>query len=312
MSAKKLVSTVGMAELEWLKWRRAGIGGSDAPAICGLSRWGNPLSVYMDKVSTTPPTEGENRFYYWGHELEPVVAKEFQKRSGLKVRSCNFILQHPDYPWMLANIDREVIDPEHGRVGLECKNASQYKAKEWEGDQTPEEYIVQCSHYMMVTNSPVWYLAVLIGGNDFAWRKLTRDLELEKYLFGIEDTFWKLVEARTPPAIGEDGEMFGLTFKPEPPSVILPPELLPKIERYKELTAAIKGPEKELKAIKDELNTIMEVVDPECELFLCGETQLSRKKISTQRFDTTALKEEDPETYGCYLKESISRRLTVK
>lgn len=312
MKAKKLISTASLTTEEWLRYRRMGIGGSDAPAICGLSRWGNPLSVYLDKVSTEPPTEKESRFMHWGHRLEPIIAAEFAELSGLKVRNCNYILQHPIHPWLLANIDREVIDPEHDRVGLECKNASQYKAKEWEGGQTPEEYIVQCSHYMMVTNSPIWYLAVLIGGNDYAWRKLTRDAELEAYLFGIEQEFWKLVEARMPPAMTEDGKLFGLEFRPEPPKIILPNELLPKIERYKELSAQIKIPEKELKALKDELNQIMEVADPECELFLCGDLQLSRKKVPTKRFDTEALKKEDPETYGEYLKETTQRRLTVK
>lgn len=312
MRAKRLVNTNKMSREEWLHYRRMGIGGSDAPAICGLSRWGNPLSVYMDKISTDPPTEEENRFQYWGRMMEPLIAEEFARQTGFKVRNCNYVLQHPDHSFLLANIDREVIDPEYGRVGLECKQASQYKAKEWEDGQTPEEYIVQCSHYMMVCDSPVWYLAVLIGGNDFMWRKLTRDLELEKYLFGIEQEFWRLVQAKTPPAMTEDGKMVGMEFVPDPPKILLPEILLPKIERYKELNASIKGLEKELKALKDELNSIMEVADPDCELFLCGDIQLSRKKVPTQRFDLDAFKEEQPDLYNGYLLEKVQRRLTIK
>lgn len=312
MKAKKLVSTVGMSREDWLRYRQMGIGGSDAAAICGLSRWGNPLTVYLDKVSNQAPSEEENRFQYWGKRMEPLIADEFARETGFKVRNCNYILQHPKYPWMLANIDREVVDPEHGKVGLECKQSSQYKAKEWDGDQTPEEYLVQCSHYMMVTGFPVWYLAVLIGGNDFAWRKLTRDLELERYLFGYEEQFWKLVEARTPPAMTEDGRIVGLEFKPDPPKIILPDELLPKVQRVKELNASIKEPEKELKKLKDELNQIMEVADPDCELFLCGDVQLSRKKVPTLRFDSGSFKEEQPELYEGYLVDSMQRRLTIK
>lgn len=33
---KKLVTTLGLEKKEWLKYRKQGIGGSDAGAVCGL------------------------------------------------------------------------------------------------------------------------------------------------------------------------------------------------------------------------------------------------------------------------------------
>jgi len=310
--AKKLISTKGMSREEWLMHRRNGIGGSDAPAICGMSRWGTPLSIYLDKISTQPPSEEESEAMYWGHQHEPLIANRFAELTGFRVRNCNFILQHPIYPHLYANIDREVTDPEYGKVGLECKQASQYKVKEWADGQTPEEYIIQCAHYMMVLNSPIWYLAVLIGGNKFEWRKIMRDHELEAHLLRYELDFWSMVEARTPPMLTADGKMEGMEFIPDPPKIILPVGLEPKVERYKELNAQIKPLEKELKDIKNELNQIMDVADPEGELFLCGGTQLSRKKVAMTVFDTAAFKEEQPELYDGYLTTRTQRRLTVK
>lgn len=312
MNARRLVSTANLTREEWLKFRRMGIGGSDAPAICGLSRWGNPLSVYVEKVSTKEPDEEESRFMYWGTRLEPVIADEFSKQTGLKVRQCNYILQHQEHDWMLANIDREVIDPERGRIGLECKNASQYKAKEWQDGLTPEEYIVQCSHYMMVTGAPCWYLAVLIGGNDFVWRLLERDMDLEQHLFRHESEFWQMVQAQTPPAIGEDGGMVGMEFMPQDDRVILPGVLIPKLTRFKELDAQIKPLEKEVKGIKDLLHHIMEVADPNCEAFACGDFQLSRKIVPTKKFDLQAFKTEQPELFDGYQTTAVQRRLTIK
>jgi putative phage-type endonuclease len=288
-----------------------GIGGSDAPAIVGLSRWGNPLSVYLDKLSKDEPTEEETRFQHWGNILEPVIAAEFAKVTGLKIRNVNAILQHDKFPWMLANIDREVIGLPH-KAGLECKNASQYKAREWADEMTPEEYLVQCSHYMMVTGWPVWYLAVLIGGNDFAWRRLERDLELESYLFKAEADFWRMVLDGTPPALTEDGKVVGMEFRKEGEKIGLPIELLPKVQRYKELNESIKAPKKELETIKAELHQIMEVAEPKQELFFCGDIQLCRKNIPTKAFDLEAFRDEQPELYDGYLIDRRQRRLTIK
>ncbi|WP_240523232.1 YqaJ viral recombinase family protein [Bacillus cereus] len=57
---------------------------------------------------------------YFGNVLEEVVAKEFSKRTNLKVQLRNAILQHHEYPWMLANVDRLIVGE---KIGLECKIA---------------------------------------------------------------------------------------------------------------------------------------------------------------------------------------------
>lgn len=46
---KKLVSTLNLDKKEWLKYRKGGIGGSDAGAICGLNPYRTAIQVYSDK-----------------------------------------------------------------------------------------------------------------------------------------------------------------------------------------------------------------------------------------------------------------------
>ena len=46
---KKLVSTLNLGKKEWLKYRKGGIGGSDAGAICGLNPYRTAIQVYTDK-----------------------------------------------------------------------------------------------------------------------------------------------------------------------------------------------------------------------------------------------------------------------
>ena len=49
-SVKRLVSTLGIEKPEWLEYRRKGIGGSDAGAVCGLNPYRTAMQVYQDKI----------------------------------------------------------------------------------------------------------------------------------------------------------------------------------------------------------------------------------------------------------------------
>ena len=78
------ISTKNMSREEWLEARRKGIGGSDASAFLGQNQWSSPLSVYMDKRGMTPekdPTEA----LIQGTDCEEVVAKRFERETGMKV-----------------------------------------------------------------------------------------------------------------------------------------------------------------------------------------------------------------------------------
>ncbi len=48
---KKLVSTLDLDKKEWLQYRKKGIGGSDAGAVCGLNPYRTAMQVYQDKIS---------------------------------------------------------------------------------------------------------------------------------------------------------------------------------------------------------------------------------------------------------------------
>ena len=91
---------------------------------------------------------------YWGNILEPIVATHYSKRSGHRVRRINAVLQHPDpkLPWMLANIDREVIGAEDVQI-LECKTAGINGARLWK-EGVPEYVQLQVMHQLAVTGKP--------------------------------------------------------------------------------------------------------------------------------------------------------------
>ena len=104
---KKLVSTLNLSRDEWLKYRKQGIGGSDAGAICGLNPYTTAMHVYYDKTSETA-SDTDSEAMRQGRDLEDYVARRFMEASGKKVRRANAIFCHEDHPFMLANVDRMV------------------------------------------------------------------------------------------------------------------------------------------------------------------------------------------------------------
>lgn len=192
------ISTLGLSRDEWVALRRRGIGGSDVAKVAGISKWGTPLTVFLEKTGAITPEEpGEAA--YWGEVLEDVVAAEFSKRTGIKVRRKNAICFHKEYPWMLANIDREVVGV---NKGLECKTTSAYLHGEWKDDEVPDQYYLQVQHYIEVMGWDSCYIACLVGGQRFIWKEIPRDDETIKGLIEIEREFWRRVEANDPPPLG--------------------------------------------------------------------------------------------------------------
>ena len=163
--AKLIMSVAEMTdEKKWLEARSTGIGGSDAAVIVGLNRWKSPFQLWLEKTGKAEPADlSENEYVYWGKVLEEAVAKRFCELTGKKVQRRG-LLQMDDYPYILASVDRMVVGE---NAGLECKTCNGFAAKEWEDDEVPAAYYVQCQHYMMVTGCERWYIAVLIGGNHF-------------------------------------------------------------------------------------------------------------------------------------------------
>ena len=75
---KKLVSTRNLSREEWLKYRKNGIGGSDAAAVCGLNPYSSPIKVYYDKT-TDETSSYDNEAMRQGRDLEGYVAERFME-----------------------------------------------------------------------------------------------------------------------------------------------------------------------------------------------------------------------------------------
>ncbi len=310
MTYKKLVSTVDLPHDDWLKYRKQGIGGSDAGAILGFNKYKSPHSVWLDKTTDFSEDLSDKEAVYWGTRLEPVVAERFEEVTGKKVQRLNAILQSIENPFMLANLDRVVVGE---NAILECKTANQYLSADWDGEEVPAAYHWQCQHYMAVTGADVCYIACLIGGQRFVHKPIKRDDELIEYLIQKEKEFWEgNVLAKQPPALTGmecDSEYVKSKFPEDNGEcVMLTSDVMYKAARYLDLCDA----EKELKLKKEQCANEIKTFMEEAETGICDTMKVSWKTVNSSRLDTTLLKKECPEIYKKYAVTSSSRRFTVK
>lgn len=299
-----------MDKLQWLKERQCGIGGSDVGAILGVNKYKTPFEVYLEKTEPITEVGEQSESAYWGDQFEEVVAKEFEKRTGKKVRRDRKHYKHKEYSFMVANIDRKVVGE---NAILECKTANQYLANEWQEDEVPASYLLQVQHYLFVTGAEVGYIAVLIGGQKFVWKEVQRDEELIEVIIEAEKEFWKMVQDKTPPAL--DGSSAAEKYlkerykeAEEDKLIELGFEYKDKIKTYLDMKVQLKNFETQVKELENQIK--FEIGN--AEYAHAPGYSLSWKNVSSAKVDSKKLKSEYPEIYDKVIKESKSRRFSIK
>ena len=212
--ALRLVKTTSLDRDQWLEVRKGGIGSSDAAAAVGLHPYKSQLQLWMEKTGrdgglpVVDPNDDQSPMY-WGTLLEPIVAAHYTKRSGHRVRRVNAVLQHPEHPWMRANLDREVVGAPDVQI-LECKTAGIHGSRLWR-EGVPEYVQLQVMHQLAVTGKQAADVAVLIGGQELQVFRIERDAAMIDQLIALEQQFWWYVEQdKEPPADGSDSAELAL------------------------------------------------------------------------------------------------------
>ena len=303
------ISTKNMDRNEWLKIRKTGLGGSDAGAVCGLNPYVSPMAVYRDKVSDETDM-GDNEAMRQGRDLEEYVAQRFTEETGLKVRRSNKMYRSTEYPWMIADVDRMVAG---GGAGLECKTVSVYKKDQWADGGIPVYYLLQCYHYMIVTGCRTWYLAAVILGQDFQYRRIEYEEETAQNLIALEAEFWNnhVLPRHMPDPDGSKScdavleEYFCQRGKAETIELV---GFDQKLERRQEIEETMKLLETEMRQIDQEIKVFMDGH----EMADSGRYRVTWREVISSRLDTKRLKEEKPDIYREFLQESKSSRFTVK
>lgn len=292
---------------EWKELRSHYIGGSDAAAVVGLNSYSSPYALWAEKTGRVPGFDG-NLATEVGTFLEEFVAQKFAEVTGKKVRKCNQSFLNSDYPFAIANIDREIVGED---AGLEIKTTTELNLKKFKGGEYPANYYCQCVHYMAVTGKQRWYLAVLIGNRDFKWFTIERDEAEIDALMTAEEMFWAFVQRNIPPDVD------GMSATSETLKTLYPVnddntvDLLgysPDIEQYIELNNQIK----ELEAMRDEAANRIKEFMGESGMGECERFRVSWKSQTRRTFDSKRFAKENPDIdLSGYYKETNARVFRV-
>ena len=275
-----------------------------------MNPYSNAMKVFHDKTSDTIEEQQDNEAIRQGHDLEEYVAQRFMEETGLKVRRSNFMYRNLEYPFMIADVDRLVIGED---AGLECKTASAYNADKWKDGEIPLHYIMQCYHYMAVTGKKVWYIAAVILGREFTYRRLEWDDALISQMTAAEQYFWKnhVEKGIMPDPDGSKAcdEVLRQYFHTARKSVEI--ELVgfdEKLDRRAALLEQIAPLQQELNQIEQEVKLYMK----DNETASSSRFKVMWSSVEKTSLDTKRIKLEKPEIYQEYAKVSVSRRFQIK
>lgn len=311
MNVNILVETENLSKEEWLRWRKCGIGGSDVSCLLGINKWKSEIELWLDKTNQTNEPPAENEFCIWGSILEPVIRNYFSEVTGKTVVECKAMLYHPEYPFMLADVDGITVDDDNNPAILEIKTASEFKRSDWD-EGVPPYYETQVQHYLCVTGVKKAYVAVLIGGNSFKIYEVDADEEIQSMLIAVEKNFWNKVQNMIRPQMdGSDAAkdlLDKLYHGGVAETIVMPDEAIEYVDAYIEACAE----EDNAKAKKQDASNHIKEILGDYDKATCMGHSISWKPVSTERLDTKTLKEAEPEIYAKYAKTTVSRRFTLK
>ena len=267
------------------------------------------MKIYQDKVNDSV-AEVDNEAIRIGHDLEDYVARRFMEATGLKVRKSNYMYRSIEHPCMLADVDRLVVGED---AGLECKTVSAYGADKWADGNIPLHYAIQCYHYMAVTGKRTWYIAAVILGKEFIYRKLEWDDEIINGIIAKEEYFWnEYVEKGVLPA--PDGskacdEIINQYFHTADNKDMIPlVGFDEKLQRREKILQVISDLQEEQKQIEQEVKLYMQ----NNELASSDSFRVTWKNVNSTKLDTKRIKAELPNLYDDYGVISSYRRFEVK
>ncbi len=299
-----------------------GIGSSSAAACAGVSPYRTPLEEY-NRFVTAIENAGKPRpaaandsdidpeKAFFGHMMEPVIAKAFERETGLKVRRNARTFRSKAHPHLIATPDSFILGE---RAILEFKTAGLRTIRMWgeEGtDEVPMHYLIQVAHQMFVIGYEKAQLAVLLGANDLRIYRIDRDPELEQLLTERLADFWRRVQQRDPPPPTSLDDCDLRWPQDNGKQIVATPAIAKAIEQLRETTAQIKPLEQTAGELELQVKTFMGenaevLVDRE------GKPLSTWKTQTANRLDSTRLKAEQPELYAAYLKASTSRVFRLK
>ncbi len=172
----------------WHAWRAGRLGGSDAPAIAGVSPYSTRQQLLREKLGLE---KREVSFAMrQGLMAEETARLMHQERVGLLFTPV--CVDHDEIPWLAASLDGWNED---ARVILEIKRPNWRDHDYALCGRVPPHYWPQVQHQLFVTGGEECHYVSYsptqrFAGREYALVRVRPDAEYLAWLLGEEETFW--------------------------------------------------------------------------------------------------------------------------
>ena len=312
-----LMPRASMTDAAFLHLHQTHIGGSAIAAICGVHPFKSRLAVWLEMTGREPVAYAPNRRMQLGMALEAPLIQEFQRRTGLTVRTAQTIYAAAHERRFIATPDGVYSSPTDTEGIYEGKVST--RLDEWDAGPVPDAYC-QAQWYMGILELPEATLCCLPNTHENLehivsgqWAEVPlytyqveRDDQTITLLFEEAEAFLALLDSDTPPlddtTLRRDLQKLyptdcGNTYEGG--------EALQALVVQHALTTA---QYKHCEAEKDALEAqIMALMQDAAYATVAGERVVSWKAHSREHLDIKRLKTDHAELAGRY-----STRMTVR
>lgn len=206
-------------DAHWHALRTKHVTSTDCAKLFNASPYGTHFELWHEKKDGVPVTIEDNERMEVGREIEPVIARLFARRYGVRIRNRRqFVYQDLtgfgngigasfDYEviglsdeWTSEDATVRQLYEQHGVGNLECKNVDWLVHRNrWDDDEAPAHIEMQVQHQLEVDNRPWSALVALVGGNTLRTIIRPRDVEFGRVIRKRATEFWQSIAMNQPP-----------------------------------------------------------------------------------------------------------------
>ncbi|MGF2081293.1 YqaJ viral recombinase family protein [Enterococcus casseliflavus] len=270
------------------------VGGSDVPAILGLSKYKTQYELAREKAGIVQPEFISNPYIQFGNKMEPFIREYINTVNSLNFITETFVDKQ--------NMIRSNVD------GIDLENKILLEIKTHGANPTEKVYEAQMQLYFHQTGCSYGWLAMYHRPSDFdlefdrenlVIKEIERDTGyIEKILDAIE-TFWIRVEYLKEKPDMTESEYYSIGNDVD--------KLVARVERFELEMLEF---EKKTKVLKEQQKEYRELLyqkmeENDIKKIDTGDIVITRVLPTVRKsIDSTKLKKERPDIYDQYLKES--------
>lgn len=270
------------------------VGGSDVPAILGLSKYKTQYELAREKAGIVQPEFISNPYIQFGNKMEPFIREYINTVNSLNFITETFVDKE--------NMIRSNVD------GIDLENQILLEIKTHGANPTEKVYEAQMQLYFHQTGCSYGWLAMYHRPSDFdlefdrenlVIKEIERDTGyIEKILDAIE-TFWIRVEYLKEKPDMTESEYYSIGNDVD--------KLVARVERFELEMLEFKKKTKVLKEQQKEYRELLyqKMEENDIKKIDTGDIVITRVLPTTRlSVDSTRLKKEKPDIYDQYLKKA--------